>query len=300
MESIIKSKEYDYNELRMAIEALCGEYPFLQSGILGRSCAGRNIPYLKIGIAEEYVVFAACIHGSEHITTNIILMFLEELCRAIKGGGYIEGLNAKKAMQGRAVIIVPVVNPDGAEISIHGAAAAGNMATKIEKLCKGDFEHWNANLRGVDINHNFDAGWQVLSNREKQAGIHGPAMSRFGGFSAMSEPETLALSELCNTYTVRHVVALHSQGEVIYWNYGSRHIPRAQKMAEIMATSSGYALDVPTGLALGGGFKDWFIKTYSRPGFTVEVGLGRNPLPQAQAGEIYLKIREMLMLCAIM
>ncbi len=300
MDSIIKNTEYDYSELRNAINELCGEYPFLQSGILGRSCAGRNIPYLKIGRAEEYVLFVATVHGSEHITTNILLMFLEELCRALKSGGYIEGLNAKKAMQGRAVIIVPCVNPDGAEISIHGAAAAGNMAPKIEKLCKGDFTHWNANLRGVDINHNFDAGWQVLSNREKQAGIYGPAMSRFGGFSAMSEPETLALSELCNTYVIRHVVALHSQGEVIYWNYGSKPIPRAQKMAEIMATSSGYALDVPTGLALGGGFKDWFIKTYSRPGFTIEVGKGVNPLPISDACEIYLKIREMLMLSAIM
>lgn len=300
MESVVKNIEYDYKSLRTAIEKLCENYPFLEKGIIGRSCAGRNIPYLKLGDADEYVLFAAATHGSEHITTNVLLLFLEQLCASLKSGGYIAGLNAKKAMLGRAIIIVPCVNPDGVEISIHGAAGAGNMAGKIERLCKGDFSHWNSNLRGVDINHNFDAGWQVLSNREKQAGIYGPAMTRFGGFSAMSEPETLALSELCSTHTIRHVVSLHSQGEVIYWNYGSKQIPRAQKMAEIMATSSGYALDVPTGLALGGGFKDWFINTYSRPGFTVEIGKGTNPLPISEASEIYLKIREMLMLSAIM
>ena len=300
MESIIKNIDYDYSETKKAIEALCEEYPFLRSGIAGRSALGRNIPYLKLGRAETPVLFVATVHGSEHITTNIILMFLEQLCFALKNDGFIEGLNAKKAMQGRAIIIVPVVNPDGAEISIHGAAGAGNLSAKIEKLSGGDTLHWNANARGVDINHNFDASWQVLSNREKRAGIYGPAPTRFGGFSPMSEPETLALSELCNTYIIRHTVALHSQGEVIYWNYGSKAIPRAQKMAEIMATSSGYALDVPVGLAEGGGFKDWFIKNFSRPGFTIEVGKGENPLPIASACEIYLKIREMLMLTAIM
>lgn len=300
MNSIINTEEYDYNHLKNAIDKLCSEYPFLKSGISGRSCAGRNIPYLKLGNSSEYVLFAAGIHGSEHITVNVILMFLEELCHALKSDLYIAGLNAVKAMRGRAVIVVPSVNPDGIEISIHKKSGAGNMADKIERICKGDFEHWNANLRGIDINHNFDAGWQILSNREKQAGIHAPAAGKFGGFSPMSEPETLALSELCNTYNIRHVVALHSQGEVIYWNYGSHIIPRAQKMAEIMAASSGYSLDTPTDLALGGGFKDWFIKTYSKPGFTIEIGKGKNPLPQEDSGKIYLKIREMLTLCAIM
>lgn len=300
MESIIKNIDYDYAETKKAIEALTEKYPFLYSGIAGRSALGRNIPYLKLGRSEDSVLFVATVHGSEHITTNIILMFLEQLCLSLKNDGFIEGLNAKKAMQGRSLIVVPVVNPDGAEISIHGSSGAGSLSSKIEKISGGDTLHWNANARGVDINHNFDASWQVLSNMEKRAGIYGPAPTRFGGFTPMSEPETLALTELCNTYVIRHCVALHSQGEVIYWTYGSKTIPRAQKMAEIMATSSGYALDVPTGLAVGGGFKDWFIKTYSRPGFTIEVGKGQNPLPISSAPEIYLRIREMLILTAIM
>jgi g-D-glutamyl-meso-diaminopimelate peptidase len=71
-------------------------------------------------------------------------------------------------------------------------------------------------------------------------------------------------------------------------------------MAEIMAASSGYALDVPVNIATGGGFKDWFIKEYSRPGFTVEVGKGENPLPITQATQIYKQIEEMLVLYCIM
>jgi g-D-glutamyl-meso-diaminopimelate peptidase len=71
-------------------------------------------------------------------------------------------------------------------------------------------------------------------------------------------------------------------------------------MAEIMATTSGYALDVPVDIATGGGFKDWFIKEFTRPGFTVEIGKGKNPLPANEAYKIYKQIRELLMLSTIM
>ena len=46
------------------------------------------------------------------------------------------------------------------------------------------------------------------------------------------------------------------------------------------------------------GFKDWFIETYDRPGFTVEIGKGTNPLPLEQFPEIYRKLRELLLLAA--
>jgi len=71
-------------------------------------------------------------------------------------------------------------------------------------------------------------------------------------------------------------------------------------MAEIMATTSGYMLSEPKGLAVGGGFKDWFIKEFNRPGFTVEMGKGENPLPIETAKEIYERLEEMLMLTVIM
>ena len=71
-------------------------------------------------------------------------------------------------------------------------------------------------------------------------------------------------------------------------------------MAQIMAASSGYALDVPSPIATGGGFKDWFIKEFERPAFTVEIGLGENPLPISELDSIYKAVREMMILCAIM
>ncbi len=298
--AIVKSEELDHAKRKCIINELCQKYKFISNTVIGKSCAGRDINALKIGKAGEYSLFAAAFHGSEHITANILLYFIEELSEALQNDGSIAGLNARKALFGRGVIFVPCVNPDGCEIAVRGRLGCGASAARISRLCGGDFEHWNANLRGVDINHNFSAGWDALRQGERDAGIYGPAPTRFGGYSPESEPETAALTALCKNSRIHHACALHTQGEVIYWTYGKNRPQRAERMAQIMATSCGYALDAPMGLAVGGGFKDWFIETFNRPGFTVELGAGKNPLPTETAYEIYSSVREMLTLCAIM
>ncbi len=299
MKAIVKSMEYDYFSRQRLIEGLCNEYPFIKRFVIGKSCMGKDITALKIGSAEKYSLIAAAFHGSERITSTILLMFLEEFCYAIKNDLCIEGVNAIRGLNGRGVIFVPCVNPDGCDISLLGKAACGNDADRIARLCKNDFTHWNANFRGVDINHNFDADWEDLRAKERKMGIYGPAPTRYGGPSPVSEPETKAMVNLCKKVKIRHAVALHSQGEVIYWRFGDCDPPRAKRIAEILATAGGYALDVPIAIADGGGFKDWFIEEFDRPAFTFEMGLGQNPLSADEAEEIYLKAREMLTLASI-
>lgn len=300
MQTITDNINYDYISLKKAVDKICESYKNVKSFKIGKSCAGRDILALKIGNAKNYALLTAAFHGSEHITTNILLYFVEELCHALENNKEIAEIDARRGLMGRGIIIVPLVNPDGAEISIHGAKGCGDMAEAIRKICRNDFLHWNANFRGVDINHNFNADWEALNKKEQNEGIHFPAPTRYGGAKPESEPETKALCELCRSGRIRQVLALHSQGEVIYYTYGDKKPPRSEKMAEIMATSSGYALDFPVGLAEGGGFKDWFISEFNKPGFTVEVGKGENPLPIEDAYKIYLKIKEMLMLFSIM
>lgn len=300
MQRIVKSVDYDYGQMQKVIDALCCRNPDLQKISIGKSCAGRDITALKINSDTEYVLFVAAFHGSEHITSNILLFFVEEFITAFSQNRSLAGVNVRKALGNRGVIFVPRINPDGCEISIHGALGCDREVGKIYKMCGGDFTHWNANLRGVDINHNFDAGWQELHKLERREGIWGPAPTRFGGERPHSEPETVALINLCKEYNIHHAIALHSQGEVIYWSYNGLESKTSKRMAEIMAATSGYALDVPVGLAVGGGFKDWFISEYLRPAFTVEVGRGKNPLPVTDASKIYGDIREMLTISTIM
>ena len=108
------------------------------------------------------------------------------------------------------------------------------------------------------------------------------------------------MTELCRRCRFRHVIALHSQGEEIYWDYGPRTPERSRLMAEILASASGYTVARPSGLASAGGFKDWFIEETGRPGFTIELGRGENPLPLTDFEPLYQKAREMLLLALMM
>ncbi len=290
---------FGYFEMIKTVSRLRDEFPFIKTCTIGKSVMGKDIPALRLGRAAEYVLFAGGFHGSEHITVTLLLRFFEELCREYRDDGVIEGLNVRRAMYGRGLVVVPAVNPDGCEISRFGDIATGGSRF-IRRLSGGDFAHFNANARGVDINHNFNADWESLREREKQAGILGPARSRYGGTAPESEPETAALCALCRGGSFRHALAFHSQGEVIYPPCGKTVPRRSERMAEIMAASSGYSIDSPKGLAVGGGFKDWFIKEFERPAFTVEVGKGENPLPLADYPKIYERIRELMILSAIM
>lgn len=300
MERIVDNTDIDGAKRKNITDRLLNEYPFVKKDIIGKSCMGRDIYALRLGNGNSFSVFVAGVHGSEHITENIILYFFEELSFAIKNDTSLSGLNTRRALYGKGVIVIPCLNPDGCEISIHGAAACGSFLKDISKISRGDYKRWNSNARGVDLNHNFDADWENVKKREREMGIFGPSSSRFGGFSPFSEPETIAVRDFCRRVNIHHLTALHTQGEVIYYTYNNKEGSKALKMAQIMATASGYALDFPCGIALGGGLKDWFIDEFSRPGFTIEMGIGKNPLEQDCAFDIYNRTREMLMLDAIM
>ncbi len=290
---------FSYFDMIRDIDRLSKEFSFVHTAVIGKSVMGKDIPAISLGRASEYVLFAGGFHGSEHITSTLLMRFLWELCRAVEEDGVIEGLKVRRALYGRGLVVVPCINPDGCEISRFGLSATGGSRF-LRRISGGDFTHFNANARGVDINHNFNADWENLREKEKESGIIGPAKTRFGGFSPESEPETAAICRLCRTAKFRHALAFHSQGEVIYGPTGDKRPPRSDRMAEIMATSSGYTLSEPEGLAVGGGFKDWFIKEFFHPAFTVEVGCGENPLPLSDYPKIFNRIRELLMLSAIM
>ena len=206
------------------------------------------------------------------------------------------GLPIEAALRERELWLLPMVNPDGVEIALYGSAAAGDYAAFA--AANGGDTHglWQANARGVDINHNFNAGWVEMQDLAKKIGRDRPGARQYSGESPESEPETRALTDLCRRYAFRHVVALHSQGEEIYWSYGDATPPQSEIIARVLGAASGYTVTTPTGMASYGGFKDWFIRCFRRPGFTIELGRGVNPLPIGEFEAIYGKAQEMLLL----
>ena len=64
-------------------------------------------------------------------------------------------------------------------------------------------------------------------------------------------------------------------------------MPDARAIGERFAEVSGYTLDLVPEASGNAGYKDWFIQQFLRPGYTIEVGLGINPLPLSQFEQIY-------------
>ena len=294
METITECRFYGYDDVGRVAALLKAKYEdFLTLLPIGVSGEGRKIYCLKLGDARESMLYVAAVHGNEYITTTIILRFIEDLCHHLALESDFCGINMNLALSTRSLYFVPMLNPDGCEIALHGSEDE-----TIKNLCGGDFSKWKANGRGVDINHNFDADWEKLKEIELSYGISSPGLGKYGGEYPCSEPETSALCSLCRLVNPRHVVALHTQGEEIYYGYRNKNSDE-RRMAEIFAMTCGYTLSRPDYLSSCGGFKDWFCKTFHRPGFTFECGRGVNPLPQSDILPIYKKIRETLAISAI-
>ena len=269
-------------------------YPFLKLFEAGRSIQGRKIHALFLGNCCRPVVYAAAFHAQEWLTELLVLRFLEELCELKKSRNEI-----CRALSVRGAVFVPLVNPDGVELALSGGKSASSLKGFTDKISGGDYTSWQANARGVDINHNFDAGHALLRKMETAAGITGPAPRQFGGLSPHSEPETKTLVHLCRRFEPSRVYAFHSQGEEIFYRYGSRLPAGSAAIARLLADTSGYTLPVQSGLASHGGFKDWFIKEMGRPGFTIEIGRGKNPLPINELSPIFARLYETLMLTLV-
>lgn len=300
MNPIVKPQVTDAAYVKETLLALTQRYRFLNTLCIGHSAMGKELPALVFGNGLDKVVYAAAFHGQEWMTAWILLRLCENICRSVETGEKIDDMDFKSALKGRCLIMIPMVNPDGVDIAIHGSSSARAYASCVAEL-GGDIPGlWQANARGVDINHNFNAGWNKLQESERKQGIDGPAPRQWGGPFPESEPETSAMVNFCRSIHIRHVIALHSQGEEIYWRYGKNTPARSRLMAEIMASSSGYTVADPEGLASHGGFKDWFIEETGRPGFTIELGKGVNPLPVEEFEAVYAKAEEMLLLSALM
>ena len=300
MNTIITPQAADSGTVRALLAALCGRYRFLELQPVGRSVLGRDIYGVLIGGGHERVLYAAAFHGQEWMTSLVLLRLCEDICGALDGDGRLVDMDFRRAIAGRCLVFIPQVNPDGVDIALRGSTAAGRFAPMVAEKGGDTPGLWQANARGVDLNHNFDAGREALQEMERARGIDGPSPRQWCGEAAESEPETQALTALCRRGNFRHVLALHSQGEEIYWQYGDRTPPYARLMANILASASGYAVAQPEGLASHGGFKDWFIQQTGRPAFTIELGRGQNPLPLEDFEALYAKAREMLLLAALM
>ncbi len=153
---------------------------------------------------------------------------------------------------------------------------------------------------GVDLNLQFPAGWEQAKEIKYEQGFTEPAPRDFVGYAPLSEPESLALYQFTLSHSFSLVLAYHTQGKEIYWQFQDYAPSIAKTIGEQFSKVSGYLLaDVPYSSSFAG-YKDWFLQNYRKPGYTIEAGIGSNPLPISQFDEIYKDNLGILVLGAIL
>ena len=296
---------YSYSILKINLDTLKELYPFLEISSAGNSVLGNDIPVVKIGNGTKKVFYSASIHANEWITSPVLMKFLADYCYTYVNNLTIYGYSARRLYNSCTIYIMPMVNPDGVNL-ITGEISPNSSIFTNTKLIADRYPDipypsgWKANIRGVDLNLQFPAGWEQARAIKFAQGFTTPAPRDFVGFGPLTEPESLAIYN----FTLRHnfslILAYHSQGEVIFWQFQNYNPPRAAFIGTQLSLASGYSLeDTPYNSSFAG-YKDWFIQNYNKPGYTIEVGLGENPLPISQFDKIYSDNLGILVLGAVL
>ena len=285
---------FTYELLTLCLDGLAARYPFLTVRNVGETAYGRKLPQIAVGLGQRRVLYNASHHANEWITTPLLLKFLEDYARAVSENEKLFGFSAQALYQRTTLHLVPMVNPDGVELVTGGLRAGDPGWAEAERLAANypDIpfpDGWKANLRGVDLNLNYPARWEQAREIKFAQGYSRPGPRDYVGPAPRSEAESEAMIRLTELVEPALTLNYHTQGEVIYWRFLNMEPAGARELGERFAAVSGYTLeDVPFASGFAG-YKDWFILTRDRPGYTVEVGRGENPLPLSQFGEIYAR-----------
>lgn len=274
------------------IDALVNAYPSCRSEVLTETAFGRPVKTLVIGDGERKVLFTAAHHANEWITTPVLLKFVEELAEAIQNGGKIWGVDARTIGRLVSIHTVPMVDPDGVDL-VTGAIEPGSLEYAAAEALAAFYPNipftsgWKANLLGVDLNLQYPAGWLTAREIKFAAGYDRPGPRDYVGRAPLTQRESRALAEYTEAVNPRLVLAYHTQGKVIYWQFRDYEVKGARELAEEFARVSGYQMEDTPYESSFAGYKDWFIQNFRRPGFTIEAGSGENPLPLSQFDTIY-------------
>lgn len=157
--------------------------------VIGKSVQGRDITAYHFGTGNTNLLFVGGIHGGYEWNTTLVAYELMDYLKA----------NPSAIPQNIKVTVIPALNPDGLTkvVGTDGRFEKADVSTSQDVVVSGRF---NANT--VDLNRNFDCGWQATGVWQNK-----PVS---GGASAFSEPEAAAMRD--------YIAALRPDGVVVWYS----------------------------------------------------------------------------------
>ncbi len=287
-----QSCPYSSGKCMNDMEILTTIYPFLKMKSIGKSELGQDIWELQMGIGPKKVHINASMHANEWITSLVLMKWLNDYLLALTTGTNLGECLALELFRECNLSLVTMVNPDGVDLVVNGPSE--KMKKDLIEMNNGkeEFSGWKANIRGIDLNNQFPANWEIEKKRKRPKG---PAARDFPGVEPLTESEVKSLVALVQKEEFDRVISLHTQGGEFYWGYERKEPEIASVMAREFTARSGYK--AVRYIDSHAGFKDWFIDQFKKPGFTLELGKGINPLPLSQFEKIYQDTKPILNAC---
>jgi murein tripeptide amidase MpaA len=278
----VNGEYHSSRELEQDLFALEDSYPnLIRISVIGESLEGRNIYALKISDnvnsdeSEAEVIFIGCHHAREWISVEIPYLLAKYLVE-----NYASDPQVQNLVNQSEIWIVPLLNPDGLEYSIHF------------------YRYWRKNRRdngdgtyGIDLNRNYGYQWGTDNIGSSPYTIS----NTYRGPSAFSEPETQAIRDLFTQRNFNALISYHSYSQVILYPWGHTDQPSPDDLLlEQMATDMSTQMQVVNGNSYGfmqagegfyltnGDTTDWSYGVYGIPSFTIEL-----PPADRLQGEFY-------------
>lgn len=280
-------EKYTYNDLMSDIAVLQEQYgEIVQPVKVCDTVDGRDVCDIVVGDqqSDNQILIMGAMHAREYITSQVVMRQLCDFLSIVSGESYDEynGISKKTLSEDVTVHFIPMSNPDGVTISQFGLDGINNQDIRdfIASISSGNYEQWKSNAEGIDINRNFDAGW------DEYIGSKSPSSDRYKGTYPGSSHEAEGLIKLTEEYGFKRTISYHTCGALIYWYYkqADATLEESKLFAQQISDETGYPLDGNYQAVDAAGYKDWAVYKMGIPSITIEVGneIGQgiiNPVP---------------------
>ena len=299
-----QSSLYTYGEFQRDMAALQNNAgTALRVDEIGQTVDGNKLYDFRVGnpAAERHLLVFGGIHAREYITAQLVMRQLVQLLSDQSTNGSYENIAVRELLSNTEIHFIPMANPDGIGISQLGLEGLRTEAVRetVRQIAAKDgkaltesyLRQWKSNANGVDLNRNFDARWESYNDHLGHA-----SADHYKGTAPECELESKALADLTRQFQFDATLSYHTQGEVIYWNFGQEGELKNMSLllANRVSELTGYRLDGNFQALDTAGYKDWAISKLGIPSLTIEAGHGGNPVDPAQMDAIWRENRDVV------
>ena len=301
-----KHQQYMYDDLCNDLTELRNTYGSkMKLNSIGLSADNRSIFEIVIGTnnAKRDIYFVAGICGAEYMT-SLVAMKQVEYYLHYYDAGYYDGYSFADLFDNVRLHIIPMLNPDSVEISQHLRAGIrkSELNDKLKEWHDRDqtsggvnlnmdnyLQLFMANAEGTDIRKNFPYQWDLAASNAE------PGSKGYRGNEAGDSAEVKALLHSISTSKPALLIAYHTTGSKIYYQYGQSEeiLSKAKSYGTLLGKMMTYELsEKKMGEEGYGSVSGYCNNVAAIPSLTVHLGNGSAPLHLNEFSAIWNACRD--------